>query len=69
MHTILFGKHLTIELRNGPGIDIEFVDSRPVWAHNAFTDELIAMPFMGVIILLPLVTISYGNIYTMEEEE
>ena len=68
MHTILFGKHLTIELRSGLGIDIEVVDSRPVWAHNAFTDELAAMPFMGVIVLLPLVMISYGNIYTLEEE-
>ena len=47
MQTSLFGKHLSIEYRNGTGIDIEFCDSRPVWVHNTDTEETEAMPFMG----------------------
>jgi len=68
MQTSLFGKHLSIEYRNGTGIDIEFCDSRPVWVHNTDTGETDAMPFMGTVILLPLVVITYGNVYTEQEE-
>lgn len=68
MQTSLFGKHLSIEYRNGTGIDIEFCDSRPVWVHNTDTWETDAMPFMGTVILLPLLVITYGNVYTEQEE-
>jgi hypothetical protein len=68
MQTSLFGKHLSIEYRNGTGIDIEFCDSRPVWVHNTDTGETDAMPFMGTVILLPLLVITYGNVYTEQEE-
>jgi len=68
MQTSLFGKHLSIEYRNGTGIDIEFCDSRPVWVHNTDTGETEAMPFMGTVILLPLLVITYGNVYTEQEE-
>jgi len=68
MQTSLFGKHLIIEYRNGTGIDIEFCDSRPVWVHNTDTGETEAMPFMGTVILLPLLVITYGNVYTEQEE-
>jgi hypothetical protein len=68
MQTSLFGKHLSIEYRNGTGLDIEFCDSRPVWVHNTDTGETDAMPFMGTVILLPLLVITYGNVYTEQEE-
>lgn len=68
MQTSLFGKHLSIEYRNGTGLDIEFCDSRPVWVHNTDTGETEAMPFMGAVILLPLLVITYGNVYTEQEE-
>ena len=68
MQTSLFGKHLSIEYRNGTGIDIEFCDSRPVWVHNTDTGETEAMPFMGTVVLLPLLVITYGNVYTEQEE-
>ena len=68
MQTSLFGKHLSIEYRNGTGIDIEFCDSRPVWVHNTDTGETDAMPFMGTVILLPLLVITYGNLSTEQEE-
>ena len=59
---------LSIELRNGTGIDIEFVDSRAVWTVNENDPlSLQAMPFSGTIILLPLLVISYGYVYKTEE--
>ena len=61
------GKKLTAEYRNGTGIDIEFVDSRPVWAYTE-DEELIALPFEGVVVLLPLVMITWGNVYVEKED-
>lgn len=68
INKLLFGKHLSVEWRSGTGIDIEFVDSRPVWVYNVNTGETEVMPFMGTIILLPLLMISYGNVYLFEED-
>jgi hypothetical protein len=68
MSWILWGKHLSIEWRTGTGIDIEFVDSRPVYTQNSLTGEIETMPFQGVIILLPCIIISWGNVYTIEED-
>jgi len=59
---------LSVELRNGTGIDIEFVDSRAVWTVNENDPfSLQAMPFSGTIILLPLLVISFGYVYKVEE--
>ena len=59
---------LSIEPRNGTGIDIEFVDSRAVWTVcDNDPLSLQAMPFSGTIILLPLLVISYGYVYKTEE--
>jgi hypothetical protein len=62
-----FGLHWTIELRNGVGFDLEFVDSRPVWVNifDSATGEssFTAMPFEGVIILLPFININIGRCY------
>ena len=59
---------LSIELRNGTGIDIEFVDSRAVWTVNENDPfSLQAMPFSGTIILLPLLVISFGYVYKVEK--
>lgn len=68
INKLIFGKRLSVEWRSGTGIDIEFVDSRPVWVYNVNTEETEAMPFMGTIILLPLLMISYGNVYLFEED-
>ena len=68
INKLLFGKHLSVEWRSGTGIDIEFVDSRPVWVYNVNTGETEVMPFMGTIILLPMLMISYGNVYLFEED-
>ena len=60
---------LNIEYRNGTGLDIEFADSRPVWVYNAESGEITALPFNGTVILLPLLTITFGYVYTTEELE
>jgi hypothetical protein len=64
----IFDRLFTVELRNGVGFDLEFVDSRPVWCFNNITEKQTAMPFMGVIILLPLLILSFGNVYKEIDE-
>ena len=68
MSWVFFNRHLSIEWRTGTGLDIEFVDSRPVYTQNSLTGEIETMPFQGVIILLPCIIISWGNVYTIEED-
>jgi hypothetical protein len=64
MFTKRFGrKHLTFEFRNGTGLDIEFADSIPVWIIDTETGELSAMAFKGIILLLPLIVITYGEVH------
>ncbi len=65
------GQSWTMELRNGVGLDLEFVDSRPVWVQRVDkttgTESLGTLPFEGLIILLPFITISIGRCYTEGE--
>jgi hypothetical protein len=60
---ILFNRSLNIELINGCGIFLEFSDSRAVWCYNNKTEETYAMPFEGVLLMLPFILISYGRVY------
>ena len=55
----------SIELRFGIGLDVESVDSRPVWTLK--DGELDTMPFSGLILQIPFFTISIGNVYTETE--
>ena len=63
INTKIFDRLLTIELRNGVGCDLEFVDSKAVWVYNHITEEHSTMPFEGVVILLPFLSITYGRPY------
>jgi|TARA_R110002020_G_scaffold467175_1_gene690484 hypothetical protein len=65
----LGSKKLTVELRNGTGLDIEFCDSKPVWTYNEITGDIVALPFKGTVILLPFIVITFGYVYTTEELE
>lgn len=65
----VFNSLLTVELRNGVGLDLEFVDSKAVWVYNHLTDEHSTMPFEGVVILLPFLSITYGRPYKEIEGE
>ena len=52
MKTLKIGeRHLTVEFRNGTGLDIEFTESRPVWTIDQGTGELNAMAFSGIVII------------------
>lgn len=68
MSWVFFNRHLSIEWRTGTGLDIEFVDSRPVYTQNILTGQVETLPFQGVIILLPCIIISWGNVYTFDED-
>ena len=57
----LWGLLWSIELRFGVGLDVESVESRPVWTVK--DGELGTMPFSGLIIQIPFFTISIGNVY------
>jgi len=67
--TQIFNRLLTIELRNGVGCDLEFVDSKPVWTYNHLTEEHSTMPFEGVVLLIPFMSITYGRPYKEIESE
>jgi len=69
INAIVFNKLFTVELRNGVGVDLEFVDSRPVWTYNSETEEHSTMPFEGTVILLPFLVITYGRPYKEIEDE
>ena len=55
-----FGMHWALAVRNGVGFDIEAVDSRATWAVN-MDEEVVAIPFSGIVINLPLLTLMVGN--------
>jgi len=57
----LWGLLWSIELRFGVGLDVESVESRPVWTVK--DGELDTMPFSGLVIQIPFFTISIGNVY------
>mgnify|MGYP003629516973 CR=1 FL=1 len=57
----MFNMHWAIALRNGFGFDIEAVSSRATWAYDPEEDEIVAIPFSGIVINLPLLTIVVGN--------
>ena len=57
----LWGLLWSIELRFGIGLDVESVESRPVWTVK--DGEIDTMPFSGLVIQIPFFTISIGNVY------
>jgi hypothetical protein len=69
INTTIFKRLFTVELRNGVGVDLEFVDSKPVWVINSETEEHSTMPFEGVVIMLPFLVITYGRPYKEIGEE
>lgn len=67
MTVYLWGLLWSIEWRWGFGLDVESVDSRPVWA--VVNGEVKAYPFDGLVINLPLLTISIGNVWKESEDD
>ena len=69
INTTIFNRLFTVEIRNGIGIDLEFVDSRPVWVYNSETEEHSTMPFEGTVLMLPFLVITYGRPYKEIDDE
>lgn len=65
MTKYFFGMYWSIGFRNGFGFDIESVGSKAVWVMD--DDETFASAFDGLVILLPLVLITIGNLVEVEE--
>ena len=59
----IFNRTLSVELINGCGVFLEIADSRAVWVYNVETGRTFAMPFVGVLLHLPFILISYGRVY------
>ena len=62
-----FGEYfLTFNIRNGVGLDLEFTDSRAMWASLSDTGKLTAVSFKGVVVMVPFLIITFGQIWTEE---
>ncbi len=61
------GMFLNVEPRFGIGLDIESVESRPVWTLQ--DGELAVMAFDGLVLLLPFFIVTLGNVWTEVDEE
>ena len=61
------GMFLNVEPRFGIGLDIESVESRPVWTVK--DGELSAMAFDGLVLLVPFFIVTLGNVWTEVDEE
>ena len=57
---------LNVEPRFGIGLDIESVESRPVWTVK--DGELGTMAFDGLVLLLPFFIVTLGNVWTEVDE-
>ena len=65
--TKAFGKYnLSINLRNGVGIDLEFSDSRPVWVVLNRSDTYDVAQFEGMVVSLPFCVITFGQVFLQE---
>ena len=65
--TKTFGQyHLSLNLRNGVGLDLEFTDTRAIWVMiNEGGYE--AAQFEGIVLSMPFCVVTLGRIYLAEE--
>lgn len=61
------GMFLNVESRFGIGLDIESVESRPVWTVK--DGELSTMAFDGLVLLVPFFIVTLGNVWTEAPED
>ncbi len=60
----LFGNiTFSIGLRNGVGLDLEFVNSRPIWVSSDDWFGVRPASFEGVVILFPFIIITIGQAF------
>ena len=61
------GMFLNVEPRFGIGLDIESVESRPVWAE--VKGGIKAYAFDGLVLLIPFFIVTLGNVWTEQDDE
>ena len=66
--TKTFGQyHLSLNLRNGVGLDLEFTDTRAIWV-VINEGEYEAAQFEGIVLSLPFCVVTFGQVYLQGEE-
>lgn len=60
---------VAFELRNGFGFDIELSNARPVGIVLEQDEPAVLGFFEGFVIMIPLLTILIGDVYTQEDED
>jgi len=66
--TKTFGKyHLSLNLRNGVGLDLEFTDTRAIWV-VINEGEYEAAQFEGIVLSMPFCVVTFGQVFLQGEE-
>ena len=66
--TKTFGKyHLSLNLRNGIGLDLEFTDTRAIWV-MVDDEDYEAAQFEGIVLSLPFCVVTFGQVFLQGEE-
>ena len=66
--TKTFGKyHLSLNLRNGIGLDLEFTDTRAIWV-MVDDGDYEAAQFEGIVLSMPFCVVTFGQVYLQGEE-
>ena len=66
--TKTFGQyHLSLNLRNGVGLDLEFTDTRAIWV-VINEGEYEAAQFEGIVLSLPFCVVTFGQVFLQGEE-
>ena len=66
--TKTFGQyHLSLNLRNGVGLDLEFTDTRAIWV-VINEGEYEAAQFEGIVLSLPFCVVTFGQVYLQGED-
>ena len=66
--TKTFGQyHLSLNLRNGVGLDLEFTDTRAIWV-VINEGEYEAAQFEGIVLSMPFCVVTFGQVYLQGEE-
>ena len=63
---LIFNRHLNVELVNAVAVGLEIADSKAVWTIDKYTGEIGALPFMGIVIYLPFILITFGQVYEQD---
>lgn len=67
MQKLIGNSILSLSMRNGFGIDLEVVNSRPILIQKINSDDLEFAYFDGFVLLLPFIIVFFGEPYDTED--